>query len=214
MGFKDLIINAGYFFLIINTFIFIINYTKKDKALKYFIMYLILCLFVQLYSSFLSGLNQNNLFLTHYFFIGQFVFLSFFFSTLYGFKKFKNLNRFLTFTIALAFIIYLFKFPENFKKWNIFEIVITSIPLLMYSFYFFIKNIDDNKTQKYIYFNSGFFVYTICSTLIFTLGSLRDLGELKLYVWLLNAFLYLIFQILIFVEWYKNFRKPLKEDYN
>jgi hypothetical protein len=103
---------------------------------------------------------------------------------------------------------YLSTNPEAYEEWNIIEIATTSIPLLMYSFYFFIKKIDDNTYKKYIYFNSGFFVYTLCSTLIFILGNIGS-RELKLFVWNINTFLYLMFQIMIFVEWYKNFRKPI-----
>ncbi|WP_157578333.1 hypothetical protein [Polaribacter reichenbachii] len=96
--------------------------------------------------------------------------------------------------------------PSSYVKWNEIEIVITSLPLLIYSFLFFIKKIDNSKNKKYIYFNSGFFVYTLCSTLIFILGNIGG-RELKLFVWDANQFLYLLFQILIFVEWFKNFRK-------
>jgi cell division protein FtsW (lipid II flippase) len=213
MTFDDFIINTGYFFLILNTLVFTLSYTKKDKALKYFIMYLVLCSFVQLISSNYSSKGEDNLFLSHYFFIGQFIFLSLFFSTLYSIKKLKKIIRFLIFPIALYFVIYLKVNPDEYKKWNVLEIAITSIPLLTYSFYFFIKKIDDNKSKKYIYFNSGFFVYTLCSTLIFTLGNIGigtpETKDLKLIVWDINAFLYLIFQIFIFVEWYKNFRKPI-----
>lgn len=170
-------------------------------------MYLVLCLVVQLYSSHLYDLGENNLFLSHYFFTGQFIFLSLFFSTLQSFKKLKNLIRFLIFPIALFFVIYLSTNPEAYEEWNVYEIAATSIFLLMYSFYFFLKKIDDNNDKKYIYFNSGFFVYTLCSTLIFILGPIGS-RELKLFVWDANTFLYLVFQIFIFVEWYKNFRKP------
>ena len=209
MEFDDFITNTGYIFLITNTLVFITSYTKKDKVLKYFILYLLLCLFIQLYSHYLSSLGEHNLFLSHYFFIGQFLFLSLFFSTLYQFKKYKNLNRFLTFAVVLVFAIYLKANPKAYEKWNVLEIAITSIPLIIYSFYFFIKNLDNNSDKKYIYFNAGFFVYTLCSSLIFSTGNLGS-KEIKSYAWLFNNTLYLVFQILIFVEWYKNFRKPLR----
>lgn len=213
MDFSQAIINLGYVFLVINTLAFIISYTEKDKALKYFIMYLTLCLFIQVFSDVIGDLKRNNLFLSHVYFNGQFILLSLFFSTLYGFKKFKKLHLFLTFLVVLFFVIFLINTPGSLLKWNVFEIATTSIPLIIYSFYFFVKNIDTNKNKKYIYFNSGFFLYTLCSTLIFTLGIL-DAVELKSYVWSFNAILYLAFQILIFVEWYQNFRKPLKEIFN
>ena len=208
MEFDKLLTNTGYLFLILNTLLFIVSYHKKDKALKYFILYLILCLIVQIYSHYLSNLKEHNLFLSHYFFIGQFIFLSFFFSTLFRFLKFKNLHLILTFTVAITFAIYLFYSPLAYEKWNVLEIGITSIPLIVYSFFFFLKKIDDNSDKKYIYFISGFFLYTLCSTLIFTTGNIGT-KSVKLIVWQINNSLYLIFQLLIFVEWYKNFRKPL-----
>ena len=211
MNFDDLfdylIVNSGYLFLIINTLVFIINYDKKDKALNYFIMYLTLCLVVQLYSSHLHNQGENNLYLSHYFFTGQFIFLSLFFLQILHFKKIKKLILFITITIPLCFIIYFFSYEEAYREWSELEIAFTSIPLLIYSFYFFIKKIEINKDKKYIYFNSGFFVYTLCSTLLFILGNIGS-PDLKKFVWDINQFLYLTFQILIFVEWYKNFRKP------
>ena len=108
MTFDDFIINLGYLFLIINTIVFIINYNKKDKALNYFIMYLILCLVVQLYSSHLHNKGENNLYLSHYFFTGQFIFLNLFFLQILHFKKIKKLILFITITIPLSFIIYFF----------------------------------------------------------------------------------------------------------
>ena len=208
MNIDDYIVNAGYFILTLNTLVFVISYNEKNKALKYFIMYLMLCFLIQFYSNILHDLGQNNLFLSHYFFIGQFLFLSFFFSKLLNFKKFKILNRCFTFLIVFSFIFHLNKQPKAFERWSVFEIAITSIPLIIYSFFFFLKNLNHSTNKKYIYFNSGFFIYTLCSTLIFILGNIGS-REMKLFVWDVNAFLYVFFQVLIFVEWYRNFRKPL-----
>lgn len=205
MIYEALLTNAGYLFLIINTLVFTISYNVKNKEQKYFIMYLILCFTVQMFSGFLSDLRQNNLFLSHYFFIGQFIFLSLFFSTFY---RFKNIIRSFTFLVALSFIFYLNLNTEIYKKWSVIEIAVTSIPLIIYSLLFFVKKISDNKDNKYIYFNTGFFLYTLCSTLIFSLGNIGT-RELKFYVWKINNLLYFIFQVLIFIEWYKNFRKSL-----
>ncbi len=210
MNYNDFITNTCYLLLIINTLVFTISYNSKNKASKYFIMYLILCLFVQLFSSILSDLRQNNLYLFHYFITGQFIFLSLLFSKLQEFKKIKKLIRSLAFVIALSIILYFYKTPDALNKWNVLEISLTSIPLLIYSFLFFVKKISNDKDKKYIYFNSGFFVYTLCSTLIFSVGNIGT-RTLKLYVWDINNILYIIFQILIFVEWYKNFKPSFKK---
>lgn len=206
MIFDDFIKDSGYALLIINTLVFILSYREKDKTTRYFIMYLILCLFIQIFSSLLASLRQNNLFLSHFFFIGQFTFLSLFFSSLYN-NKIKRINTLYLLLVILFFSIYLYKHPIAFKRWNVFEIVVTSIPLLIYSFYFFIKNIDNYKEKKYLYLNTGFFLYTLCSTLIFITGNIGT-KAIKKYVWFVNSILYLAYQIFIFIEWYKNFRKP------
>jgi hypothetical protein len=208
MSFNSIIVNTGYFVLIINTVLFSINYLKKEKAVNYFIMYLLLCFFVQIYSGYLNSLNEHNLFLTHYFFIGQFIFLSLFFSTIINFKKAKNIIKFSIVIIPIIFAIYFYYYPETYKIWNIPEIIVTSIPLLFYSYLFIRKNMNYNKSERFIYFNAGFFVYTLCSTLIFILGNIGT-KEIKSYAWLLNATLYLLFQSMIFIEWYKNFKKPI-----
>lgn len=117
---------------------------------------------------------------------------------------------FLGITLSLG---YYGLYPQYFLQWNVFEITITSIPLLIYSFLFFTQNIDIKSTRYFIYFNSGLFIYLLSSTLLFTLGNigLEDsaIRPIKLIVWKFNSILYIIFQVLIFIEWYKNFRKPI-----
>tara|TARA_R110001606_G_scaffold326689_2_gene473445 strand:- start:221 stop:880 length:660 start_codon:yes stop_codon:yes gene_type:complete len=206
MQMDEFIIKLGYSFLTLNTLLFIISYKSKYKELKYFIMYLVICTIVQKLSSDLSANGDNNLYLTHFFFIGQFLFLSLFFSKILELKKWKKFVLFSTFVFSISFIIYFYFNQKAYNEWNELEIALTSIPLIIYSFLFFLKKIDTIDNKKYIYFNSGFFVYTLCSTLIFLLGNIGT-RSLKLYVWDINQVLYLLFQIAIFIEWYKNFRK-------
>ena len=206
MNYDDFIVNFGYLFLITNTLVFVFSFNKKDNAQKYFILYLILCSVIQITTNELHNKKIHNLFLSHYFFTGQFLLLSLFYSKLPEYKRLSKKIRFFSFLVTLSIILYFVLNPKSYIKWNEIEIGITSLPLLVYSFLFFIKKIDDNKDKKYIYFNSGFFVYTLCSTLIFILGNIGS-RTLKLFVWDVNQVLYLAFQILIFIEWYKNFRK-------
>lgn len=206
MTFKTFINDSGIIILILNTLFFLISYLIKDKGNIYFILYMVLCLFIQLFSTMLFDMKENNLFLSHYLFIGQFIFLSLLFAKLLDKKRVKNSILLLIPLISIPFIVYNIQFPEKYKAWNVLEIGLTSIPLLVYSFLFFMKKIEQFSTKKYIYFNTGFFMYTLCSTLLFTLGNIGT-RELKSYVWNINSSLYLVFQILIFVEWFKNFRK-------
>ncbi len=205
-----IIIYIGYFILLINTFLYFKSYRKNLIAFKIVSYYLLLCLIVQVYSSYLSSLTIRNLFLSHYYFIGQFILLSFFYSKVLRSKKLSSIINIIVFIVSIILIIYYYLYPKDYLKWNVLEIAITSIPLLIYSFIFFIKNIDNLENKKYIYFNSGLFIYLLSSTLLFTLGNIGT-RSVKLYIWKFNSILYLVYQILVFVEWYKNIRKIKKK---
>jgi len=126
----------------------------------------------------------------------------------------KKIITFGLFIVLISLGIYYIIYPSNYYKFNIFEIIITSVPLLVYSFFFFIQKIED-ADKKYIYIVSGFFLYLLCSTLLFTTGNIK--AEIKKIIWHTNAILYMVYQVLIFIEWYKNFRKKelvIIEDYD
>lgn len=201
-----LIANLGNIILGINTFLFFKSYRKKTVAFKIITFYLFYVLIIQLRMRYLSSIRIHNLDYTHLYFIGQFVLLSSFFILEFKSKLLSNIIKIYLFIASLSLGLCYYLYPELIDKHNMFEVVITSIPLTVYSFIFLVKRIDsDNK--NFIYLNSGLFVYITCSTLIFIAGDLKS--ELKIFIWLFNASLYLIYQILVFIEWYKNFRKPL-----
>ena len=88
------------------------------------------------------------------------------------------------------------------------EVIITSLPLVMFSVFFFIENME--KSKKFIYVNSGIFIYLVSSTFLFSLGNFINdstTSTRRRIIWDINAIVYAIYQILIFIEWYKHFRK-------
>ncbi|WP_299047256.1 hypothetical protein [uncultured Polaribacter sp.] len=152
------------------------------------------------------------MYISHYYFVGQFIFISLFYSKILKGKRLVAVIQKTLILIIILVIGYYSLYPEDYYKWNVFEIAITSVPLLVYSFLFFTQKIETKTGNSYIYFISGFFIYLLSSTLLFTLGNI-GLGDstvkpLKQLVWKINSILYLIYQILVFIEWYKNFRKP------
>jgi hypothetical protein len=177
-------------------------------AFKIFSYYLLTILIIQLTAKYLRSNNINNIYLSHYYFIGQFIFLSLFFKQLLKNTLQKKITTFGLFIVLITLVIYYILNPLNYYKFNIFEIIATSIPLIVYSFFFFVQKIEDSN-KKYIYIVSGFFLYITCSTLLFTTGNIA--AEIKKMIWYSNATLYIVYQVLIFIEWYKNFRKPKKE---
>ena len=208
MSLFDIISYLGIAILVLNSILFFISYQKNLVAFKIFSIYLFIILIIQIISSYLQEYNLDNLYLSHYYFIIQFLFLSFFYTKLIKqITLIKILTSIIFILLTLQFSIY----PEVYFTFNLIEITICSIPLVIYSFLFFIQNIEvENK--NFIYINSGIFIYILCSTLIFLSGNLMPKlpNSVNSIIWTVNVLLYLIYQILIFIEWYKNIRSPKK----
>jgi hypothetical protein len=199
-----LITYFGNVILAINVFLFFKSYRKKTIAFKIIAFYLLYVLIIQLRMSYLALSKTNNLVYTHYYFIGQLLFLSFFFIKEFKSKLLSNIIKVYLVFVFIFLTIYYYLFPEVLGQHNIYEVLVTSIPLIAYSFAFLIKKIEDSN-KNFIYFNSGLFLYILCSTLIFVAGNLK--ADIKIYLWYSNISLYLIYQLLITLEWFKNFRK-------
>jgi hypothetical protein len=75
----DMIADVGCCLLAINVFLFFKSYRNKTVAFKIITFYLLYILIIELRTSYLGSLKENNLHLSHFYFIGQWVFLSFFF---------------------------------------------------------------------------------------------------------------------------------------
>ena len=198
-----MISKVGYCLLAINVFLFFKSYRNKTVAFKIIAFYLLYSLILQLRMSYLASLKEDNLHYSHFYFIGQLVFLSFFFiEELKNKALTKRIKTYLLFALVALGISY-YLYPESFYKFNVFEIVLTSVPLLVYCFIFFTKRVGSSN-NNFMFFNAGLFLYILCSTLLFAAGNLK--ASIKLYIWAFNVVLYLIYQLCILLEWYKNVR--------
>jgi hypothetical protein len=176
-------------------------------AFKIIAFYLLFTLITELRMSYLSSLKELNWHISHFYFIGQLVFLSFFFMEELKNKTLsKRIKTYLLFALT-ALGIYYSLYPESFYEFNIFEIVVTSVPLLVYCFIFFTKRIESSN-NNFMFFNAGLFLYILCSTLLFVAGNVTS--SIKNYVWAFNVVLVIIYRLCILLEWYKNVRKPIK----
>lgn len=206
------ITNIGKILLFINVLLYFKSYRKNSMAFKVFTNYLFFILIIQLVTGYMRYHKYNNLYLSHYYFVGQFIFLSLFYLNLEKKTLLKKGMKVILGLVLIAVGIYYLKNPEAYLKFNIFEIALTSIPLIMYSFYFFMKKIE-SEDKKFIYLNSGFFLYISCSTLLFVAGNVEN-SSIKNILWYSNIVLYLIYQLLVLLEWYKNFKKPINVELN
>jgi len=205
MSLINILINLGNFALAINAICYFKSYRKNSVAFRVFTFYLLFSVIIQGVYFILYTLKIENLFISHYYFIGQFILLSLFFQKTLNTTLKKKLISITLLIVLISLTFYYFIFPLEYYKFNIFEIIITSTPLMVYCFLFFIQRIE-GKNNNFNYLISGFFIYLLCSTLLFTTGNITS--DIKKVIWYTNVILYIVYQVLIFVEWYKNFRKP------
>jgi hypothetical protein len=202
---------TGIILIFINTLLYLISYKshKKIVAYKVFSWYLMSSFIISLAAFILAKLIINNLFLSHLYFISQFVFLTFFYKFLFNPNQQKKLILILILVLSILTYKYVSE-PSLFYRFNLTEIFMTSFPLVVYSIIHLYNSIS--KSSRYMYINAGILIYIATSTLIFILGdylSLFTKNQAIKNIWLINKVLYVIYMILILIEWKKNFR-PVK----
>jgi hypothetical protein len=197
----------GLLFLIINTILFVRNKTIYSKVSKYFLAYLVALTFIEIACHVIGFLSPNsNLFISHFYFLFQFLFLSLLFYQLFK-NKFikKGIVLILILQLTILFFIYSSN-PQLFWGFNIYEIVSCSSILVIYALLYIFMNFE--KEHKYFNFSVGLILYLICSISIFTSGNLEMVLWEKPYIdiWIFNSIFYILFQYMIFRE-YKFFTK-------
>ncbi len=210
MGVKDyqiLFSNISTILLAINTILFLRSFLSQKRAFKIFSFYLIVMLIIQIKSYLIWTVKGSNLYLSHFYFILQFIFLSIFYYELFNKKKLKNSILVVSILVIIALVFQYIGNPLLYKKFNLLEIVLTSLTIVSFSVVHFYNTLTDKS--NYIYVNSGIFIYLIGSTLIFCSGNFINDSSISFrnILWIINSLLYLVYQIFIFIEWYKNYRK-------
>ncbi|MDW5290762.1 hypothetical protein [Formosa sp. PL04] len=197
----------GLCFLVVNTTLFLTDKTVRVLVSKTFLAYLVSLSFIEISCNVIGVLYPNsNLFISHFYFIFQFVFMSSLYYTLFKEKKIKQFIV-LVFVIELMILGWIYySNPQLFWEFNIFEIVSTSFILVFYALVYIFKNLE--VEHKYFNFSIGLILYLCCSITIFLSGNL----EMVLYedpfidIWIFNSLFYIIFQYMVYRE-YLFFKK-------
>lgn len=196
-----LFVNIGYVLLFINCLIFLKGFSKNEKPFKILTFYSLAMFAVQITSHIVGVVyHTNNLFLSHFYFIPQFILLSLFYYTIFENKKQKLIVKsVLPIVIIVLTIQYILDFKE-FYSFNKLEIVITSIPIVVYATFNLYNML--NGIRKYYYFNLGILIYLFGSTIVFLTSELmlQKAREYQLIIWELNVYLYIVYQLFIMYE--------------
>jgi hypothetical protein len=191
----------------INVVLYFSIYKKLNTSLKIITAYLLVTFVIEIVSDRLSTIGVNNLYLSHVYFIEQFLLLSYFYSTL-DFSKIQLL--FLKISVGVVLTILMIQyilFPKLIFQFNEIEIVLCNFPLIIFSLFHYYNSIGEKTSYPFI--NMGVLVYLSCSTVVFCSGNLMTLLNMKVNrtIWVFNNIISILFQVLLFVEWYRFYRK-------
>lgn len=201
MSLDELLPAIGDFILLVNLIIYFIGFSKR-KAYKIFLFYLILVFLFEVVFWVLSHYKENNLFLSHYFFLGQFLLLGLFYYEILKENYQKKIAILLITIVPLILLIQYLVYPNKYYIFNLFEIFITSYSVIILTL-FHLYNLLDQK-KDYYYITLGLLLYLITSTTIFLSGNLYTVMNKVMHkeIWNLNAFMFIVCQSFIFIEYY------------
>lgn len=204
---NDFFLHLGYLLLLINTVLFFSKYRREAVAFRIFCYYSLAMLMIQLYSFILTKLKSENLFLSHWYFIIQFLLLSFFYLKILTEKWQKKVVQLVMPICIVVLFVQYYHDPSLYPKFNLLEIFITSFPLVVYSA-FHLYNMLNNEKEFY-YISLGVLIYLMGSTCIFLVGNLSLTLLPKFFfevIWNLNVYLYVIYQLFFLTEYYKKYK--------
>lgn len=198
---KDLFINIGHLLLIINCIVLLKGFSANGKPFKIFTGYCVAMFMVQMASLIVVKMGMENLFLSHFYFILQFLFLSTFY---YHLLKHNFQKKIIISTVVLCALILSVQYALDgslFHKFNLLEIFITSLSVIIYAT-FHLYNLLNEKKEFY-YITIGLLVYLFGSTVVFLtanlLLSLNSTSAFKI-INQLNVYLYIVYQLFILYE--------------
>ncbi|WP_243739304.1 hypothetical protein [Flavobacterium sp. 245] len=146
-------------------------------------------------------MGGNNLYLSHIYFIGQFIALSFFYLQLVK-DPFQQKAIKIGFVLVLSTLVIQYSLkPEMFFKFNLYEIFITSFLLIIYAVFHFYNMLDEKK--EFYFINMGLLLYLFASTILFLIGNLtaKFSKDVSLITWMINAILIIVYHLFFLYEW-------------
>ena len=200
----DFLIYSAYLILLLNLILYSYSFFRKEKANVFFVSYLAFSFLLQIYMEIIYFLRGNNLLAINIFFVGQMILLGLFYNSL---MHIKSQKLFVKTSLIIALMVLGVQFimdPNQFFKFNLFEISLTSLLIVVFALIHFYNMLTDNK--EYYYISIGIVFYLLTSTVLFLVGNLSlELSlDLKYITWMLNAFLIVVYQLFILYDWIKS----------
>lgn len=192
------------YFAIFLPFVYLKSFASSGRAFRFFTGYLLFIGFMtfsQIYCTRILEL-KSNIFLSHYYFMGQFIILSLFFKELLKKKWVYGVLGIVFIALVIQYAVQ----PEIYSYYNKFGMFFTQMLLVFFAILYLYRSIGERS--EFLLINIGIILYFTTTSLIFYTGNLVFSPgidqDLVLLIFNINSILYLVFQILIFVEWWRN----------
>jgi len=189
--------------------ILIIRYEGKKEISNYFTCYLGLSLTVGIVSLIMAKNRINNLPLLHIYTLLEFMMLSLFYRTILKRVSFVQKYFGLVFWGGIIVIVLNSLFLQNLTEFNSNAKTFSHITLLGLTLLFFMDRMQINNLEELDgglnMINSGILFYLSGSLFIFMTSNIliEDNSQVHEILWIINAMLYLIFQIIILIGVWK-----------
>ncbi|QIE58843.1 hypothetical protein G5B37_04485 [Rasiella rasia] len=189
---------------IILALLYSIGFTRQSKAYTFFTLYLLLVAVIQIVMYIYAYKKLNSIFFFHYYFVGQFILLSLFYRQLLK----SRLIVWILIVVLIGLGGYYAVNPAIFNQYHTIGVSITQSIIVVYALLYYYKSLSGHNL--FLLVNTGILLYFLTSILLFASGNLiLDLNlpkETQRYIGIINQFLYFIFLVLVFVEWFRNYR--------
>lgn len=189
--------------ILVNVVHFVYRKKHLSKSMILLMVLLMGILYIEILSSYLSEHGTPNLYLTHYYTIGQFLILSIIY-----YRQLKKFQVVVPISVVLFSCILIYQLIESkivYNEFNISGFLISACLLIFYAFFYYVEHIT--KKKYWDTFNVGLFLYLGGSSIIFlTMNSGENPDEWYLYIWTINASLVVLYQVFISITIYRFHR--------
>lgn len=197
----------GFCTLLYTTFGF--NKTAS-RPIRIITIYLICYFLIETLVRIHAANGWNNHYLSHLFFIPQFIILSFFYKSLFKKNQKKIVNAVLLIVMSILIIQYFIN-PELFLTYNPLEVLLTCSPIVAYT----ILHLYNSLTKKgeLMYINTGILFYISFTTLLFILYKFINSTNISFNrqpIYLINKILVIGYMLLFLVEYKLSIWKSIK----
>lgn len=194
--------------LLLSILIHLFHLVKKGGHYIVFSVYLLFIFILEVYFHILRNRDISNIFLTHYYFIGQALILSVFYKKLLISKQTKKIQWLLNLILYGVLILNIVFGNYRYTLFDHVEVIITNLTVIVNILLYLYDHID--KPKVYYISTAALLVYTISSTTVFLSGnlllSMNKPGYTR-YIWTINIILFLLLQASILYEAIKTTRK-------